>query len=205
MDLTRFETPFTSQSPMLTLPPRLSFPITTRGALGGALRALGLARFDEALRFVHSLPYGRNSDRADPRLVLVERRGTCSTKHAFLASVGREHGQPIRLSMGIFMMNEANTARVGHALSSHGLTEIPEAHCYLVEGALRIDVTHPGSSGLCDLELHDEHALEPEDIGTRKVAFHRAFLQRWAADRGLDVEGVWAAREACIAALARPR
>ena len=52
--------------------------------LGRRFAALGLGDYREAARHVRNLPYGRNSDRSEWRLVLEEGRGTCSTKHDLL-------------------------------------------------------------------------------------------------------------------------
>lgn len=38
---------------------------------------------------------------------------------------------PVRLMIGIYLMNEDNTPGVGKVLERYGLKEIPEAHCYL--------------------------------------------------------------------------
>jgi len=169
--------------------------------LAYALRAAQIETFGEAARYVHALPYGRNADRANYGLVLVERRGTCSTKHAFLAALSREHGMALALRVGIFAMTEANTPGVGEALRAHGFESMPEAHCYLVHDDLRIDVTHPGTTGTCSLTFEEEHSMAPEDIGDRKLSIHRAKVAQWAAARGRTFEETWRAREACIAAL----
>jgi hypothetical protein len=58
---------------------------------------------------VRSLPYGRNSDHSDWRLVLGEGRGTCSTKHALLADLARENRRHVALMLGIYEMDEDNT------------------------------------------------------------------------------------------------
>jgi hypothetical protein len=44
----------------------------------------GITTFQQALEYIHRLPYGRNADRADYRLVLKEGKGTCSTRQALL-------------------------------------------------------------------------------------------------------------------------
>jgi uncharacterized protein (TIGR00369 family) len=61
--------------------------------LGREFAALGLGSYREAARYVRSLPYGRNTDRSDWRVVLKEGRGACSTKHALLAELARENGR----------------------------------------------------------------------------------------------------------------
>jgi hypothetical protein len=62
----------------------LSADIVARGA--NDLRAAG--------RYLQTLPYGRTADRADFRTVLREGKGTCSTKHALLASIADEQHLP---------------------------------------------------------------------------------------------------------------
>lgn len=45
---------------------------------------LSITTFREALKYVHELPYGRNNNRTDYLLVISEKCGTCSTKHALI-------------------------------------------------------------------------------------------------------------------------
>ncbi len=178
------------------------FVLAPEPSLSATLRALGIERFVEAARFVHALPYGRNTDRTDYALVIAERRGTCSTKHALLAALAREHGVALALRVGIYGMTEANTPGVGRVLRMHGFDAIPEAHCYLVHEGLQVDVTHPGTDGMCALALEEEQAIAPEEIGARKLSIHRAKLAQWASARGRSFDEAWRAREECIAALA---
>jgi hypothetical protein len=169
-------------------------------------RAHGLATFREAADRVWRLPYGRTSDRANPFLVLEEGRGTCSTKHALLKLLALEHDVPVEQVLGVYLMTEANTPGVGQVLDAHGLSGIPEAHCYLRVGDQRIDLTHPPDSvpgepigGF----LHEE-AIEPGQIAGYKTDFHRRFIERWLAEPGapdLTPDEAWAIREACIRAL----
>src|SRR5919112_5265140 len=102
--------------------------------LGREFAALGLGSYREAARYVRSLPYGRNTDRSDWRLVLKEGRGTCSTKHALLAELAPENGRHVALMLGIYEMWEDNTPEIGAVLERHGLPCIPDAHCYLAHG-----------------------------------------------------------------------
>ena len=100
-------------------------PLAAAGPDSEAIRRIGCATFRGAARWLHELPYGRNTDRAEFRLVLAEHRGTCSTKHALLAAVAAEQDLPVSLTIGIYDMSEANTPRVGRVLAAHGL-DIPE-------------------------------------------------------------------------------
>jgi hypothetical protein len=183
------------------------FPLTGPGAAARAARAAGLRTFREAAEHTWRLAYGRNSDRADPLLVLREGRGTCSTKHAFLAMLAREHGKEVQLTLGIYLMSEANTPGVGAVLAAAGLDAIPEAHCYLVASGRRIDLTHPPSAlpGEPIEAFLAEQAISPEHIGGFKQSWHRSFLGNWVASGtappGMTAEAAWAVREACIGAL----
>ena len=178
-----------------------SFALDAERPLGRRFAAMGISDYVEAARHVRSLPYGRNADRSDWRLVLEEGRGTCSTKHALLAELARENGLPVSLMLGVYEMDGANTPGVGAVLEHHGLPFIPEAHCYLAHDGRRVDLTREGAGDGPEAFLHEEE-IEPSQIGAYKVGAHRGFVRRWAEDRGLDPERVWHAREECIAALA---
>ena len=176
------------------------FALDASRPLGERFAALGIRDYHDAARHVRSLPYGRNSDRSDWRLVLDEERGTCSTKHALLAELARENGRRVALVMGVYEMDGANTPGVGAVLGSDGLSRIPEAHCYLVHGGVRVDVTQEGGGEQVQRFLHEEE-IDPCQIGDYKVEAHKAFVRRWAEERGLDPGRVWRVREGCIAAL----
>ncbi|MDZ7728144.1 MAG: transglutaminase domain-containing protein [Dehalococcoidia bacterium] len=191
------------RDPVAALP---DFEIVTDGAASALARATGCTTFRETARQVWNLPYGRNSNRADPLLVLTEGRGTCSTKHAYLAALAREAGVPLELVLGIYMMSEANTPGVGPVLDRHSLEAIPEAHCYLRVDGERIDLTHPPDAlpgEPIDTFLHEE-PVEPHQVGDYKQRFHRDYMGRWLQEPGappLTPDDAWAIREACIAAL----
>ena len=175
------------------------FRLRPDGEVASGFAALGLNDFRAAARHVRDLPYGRNSDRSDYGLVLDEARGTCSTKHAILAVLAREHEAPVELKLGIYLMNGRNTPGVGPVLSSYRLDDLPEAHCYLVYRGRPVDLTG-ASTGTAKRFLYEE-TIEPDQIGAHKAEAHRAFLRTWAIERGLDPGFVWQSREECIAAL----
>jgi hypothetical protein len=183
-------------------------PLDAAGAASEAFRGIGCASYRNAAKLLHALPYGRNSDRADFRLVLSERRGTCSTKHALLAAVAAEQRLPVSLTIGIYDMDESNTPGVGRVLAAHGLESIPEAHCYLVSSGRRVDITRSGVSPRAAIErFHREWSIEPTQIGAHKLALHQRYLRDWLsgrADLRLSFEALWEIREACIHALGNP-
>ena len=177
------------------------FALDASRPLGAKFAALGIRDYRAAARHVRSLPYGRNSDRFDWRLVLDEARGTCSTKHALLAELARENGRRVALALGVYEMDEANTPGIGAVLKTSGLSRVPEAHCYLTHEGARVDVTRQEGGGQTQHFLHEEE-IEPRQIGEYKVEAHKEFVRRWSEERGLDPGHVWRVREECIAALA---
>jgi hypothetical protein len=177
------------------------FTLDATQPLGGRLASLGIHDYRGAARHVYLLPYGRNSDRSDWRLVLSEERGTCSTKHALLAELARENGWRVALVMGVYEMDEANTPGVGAVLKPNGLRSVPDAHCYLAYEGARVDLTRQeGEEGQIQRFLHEEE-IDPCQIGEYKVEAHKTFVRRWTEERGLDPVQLWRVREECIAAL----
>jgi hypothetical protein len=178
------------------------------GEISADFLAREIVHFQAVGRHLYLLPYGRNTDRSDYRLVIPEGRGTCSTKHALLAALAREQRLPVALTLGVYEMHERNTPGVGRVLDRYQLAFIPEAHCYLTYEGARIDVTR---SGLEPVEpivkfLHEE-TITPEQIGAYKVQVHQRFLWQWSAQTALthhrSFEEIWSIREECIAALAQ--
>lgn len=174
------------------------------GEASAQFLALAIDDYRAAARLVNQLPYGRNADRANFRLVLAERRGTCSTKHALLAALALEQRLPVHLTLGIYEMSERNTPGVGAVLSRHGLAFVPEAHCYLIYNDARIDVTRDAVVAAEPIArfLHEE-TIAPDQIGDYKVTMHKAWMRDWVA-RAMphrEWEQVWKIREECIAAL----
>lgn len=168
-----------------------------------AFRQLDCHLFMAAIAWVNELPYGRNTTR-DYRNVLIEHRGTCSSKHALLAALAQELGlDHWRLTLGMYKMNAENTPRVGKVLEHYGVEYLPEAHTYLTADDRRIDVTASNSTLLFVPDLLEEQFIDPEQVAEWKVAYHRKYMKSWLQQQELsfDFERVWSIREECIAAL----
>ena len=180
-------------------------PLARSGPDSESLLRVGCHTYQAAARYLHELPYGRNSDRSNYRLVMPESRGTCSTKHALLAAVAAEQGLRVSLTIGIYDMSEANTPGVGEVLAVHGLHSIPEAHCYLTYRGKRVDVTRTGVSPAVPItRFAHEWSIEPSQIGAYKLRLHRAYLARWLTEQRelrRTLDELWQIREACIASL----
>jgi hypothetical protein len=185
------------------VPSRVAGPVTA------AFMARGITNFQAAGRYLQALPYGRTANRADFGAVLREGRGTCSTKHALLATLAHEQQLPVVLTLGIYDMYEHNTPGVGVVLARYGLASLPEAHCYLTYGGMRIDVTRSGADSTKPItRFLNEEAIVPEQIGAYKVTLHRQYMREWVRNnpemvKGQSFEDIWQIREECIAALAQ--
>jgi hypothetical protein len=180
-------------------------PIDARGPCSRDCLARGIGNLRGLGGALRELPYGRPADRSDFAAVLAAGRGTCSTKHAFLAATAGEQAVPLLLTLGLYEMSEANTPGVGPVLAAAGLAVLPEAHCYVRWGGERIDVTRAAPPPQTPIAFLYEETIRPDQIGDYKVAWHQRHLRAWLAERGVrDWRAVWEIRERCIRALAGP-
>ena len=181
----------------------LDFPIGDVGKLSRAVRSRGYRQFAEVAEAIRRLPYGRlNSE--DDLAVLDEERGTCSSKHRFLAALAHECGHPeVKLMLGLYSMSEKNTPGVETVLRAEGLAAIPEAHCYLMCGERRFDFTGLPFGATSPIEsLTDERCVSPSDLRSVKATYHHDAIVDWALTRDIDPKRAWAIREKCIELLA---
>ncbi len=179
--------------------------IVSNHTLSQQVRSLGIKTMGDLMTYVQAIPYGRSSDRSRVDLVLLENRGTCSSKHALIKAIAQENDlEELQLIIGIYKMTKSNTPNIGDPIERSLLSYIPEAHCYLKSQKQRIDVTANGASfERIAADLLEEQEIKPSQIGQYKVDYHQQYLKDWIAreDIPLDFEAVWAIREACIANL----
>ena len=166
----------------------------------------GLHNWEALIHHLRQLPYGRTSDRNRLELVLLENRGSCSSKHALAYAICQEQGwKEWQLTIGMYRMNGQNTPGVGVVLATSPLSFIPEAHCYLARGEERLDITKPNSDfAQLAADIMEEIPIEANQVGGWKVNFHRNYLRKWKdqqKDLSMSFEELWSLREACIAAL----
>lgn len=158
--------------------------------------------WEELITFVKELPYGRNANRTDISLVIKEKKGTCSSKHAFLKKVADLNNIPdIKLILGMYKMSEANTPKIGTELSTHHIDYILEAHCYLKINNKRIDMTSSTSQfSKIEQDILQEIEITPEQVAEFKVEYHKDFLRTWNANQRIkfDFDTLWSIRERCI-------
>jgi len=168
-----------------------------------------LENLSELMAYLRGLPYGRSSIRGRLDLVIAEQKGTCSSKHAFLAAVANEQGWDyVQLILCLYDMREANTPGVGKVLSQAGMDSIPEAHCYVTIRDRSYDLTFLDSDlGSLVEDIKETKVIQPDQIGQWKVEYHRAYLELWCQNNHPDrsMEEIWRVRERCIKQLETER
>ncbi len=157
--------------------------------------------FQETINFVKQIPYGRNSNRFDYSLIILENKGTCSSKHAYLKDFAIKNDiLNVQLFIGIYKMNEQNT-KIGKILSENNLQFIPEAHCYLkIEGKV-VDVTsNEADFDKIKVDLLKEIEIEPFQVADFKIEYHQNFIKNWLFETNskFSFDEIWKIREMCI-------
>jgi len=181
------------------------FDLTSGAELSSLMRDRGIHTFQEAAKWVESLPYRRNRDKKSHTAILDEQCGTCSTKHVFLKRLAYENRRPeVRLMLGIFKMDSCNTPAIAPVLKKFKLKYLPEAHNYLRVHGQILDFTGLGmnETDLAD-SLLTEREISPYQNTAYKNGMHRTYLVRWIRKKRLPYSrlGIWWIREECIEAL----
>ena len=105
--------------------------ITDKAPIGQIFTGLDVGTFQKACRWVHQLPYGYNSERDDLMILFKEKMGSCTTKHAVIATLAAELELPVHKNVGIYAMTEALVTGTQKILARFGLPYIPMIHCFL--------------------------------------------------------------------------
>lgn len=183
------------------------FEIIEKGIFKSELDRLQISKFNQLCFFVASLPYARNKRRDDFSLVLSEQKGTCSSKHGLLAAICElNQVQEIELVVGIFLMNDQYSKKVGKILEENNLTEIPEAHSYLRYNGRRYDFTTKSAGNLLfEKFLIREQRCEANQLIEWKPNIHKHYLTSWLKRKNLpfNLDELWEIREKCILALSK--
>ncbi|WP_296381283.1 hypothetical protein [Winogradskyella sp.] len=181
---------------------RENFELVSSDELTKILKKSNISSWNELTDFIKNLPYGRNDNRTDLSLVLKDKKGTCSSKHALLKEIASLNAIPnIKLILGIYKMNSSNTPKIGDILVKVNLQYIPEAHCYLFIDGERIDFTSRNSDfNRIKNDVLLEQEIEPHQVAQFKVDFHKAFIKTWIKEQNIpfSFNEIWELREQCI-------
>lgn len=186
----------------------VDFKLSSDQTYSTRFREAGIHFFKEACDFVANLPYGRNANREDFGLVLSEGKGTCSSKHALLATLALENEHPeIELIAGIFLMSEETHSKLNGFFADKSYSNIPECHCYLRFNGERFDFTDT-SNGLERIapKLVREQRIDPNQVSDWKVMIHKHYLQGWLnrnPNLSLTLDEIWKDREEAIGLLSQ--
>jgi len=165
----------------------------------------GVVSWEDLIRCVKTFHYGRNSDRSDVTRVWYERKGSCSSKHAFLKHMADLNSiRNVDLILCMYKMNPQNTSKVGDVLNEFNLESIPEAHCYIRHEDEAIDVTTMTSKfESIQPDVLEEQVISPEQVVSYKVEYHQTFMRNWGKENHPEksFEELWEIRESCILAL----
>lgn len=176
------------------------------GEISSHFIKMGILDFEKASDYVKDLRYKRNTEKEHHLCVLEDHGGTCSTKHALLKRLAEENTiKNVKLMLGIFKMNAANTPKISVILQKYALQEIPEAHNYLKIEKQIIDCTRRNSrpEDFAN-DLVEEIEIQPGQITHFKIEYHKEFLRNYLKKNPqitYSPEKFWQIREECIAAL----
>jgi hypothetical protein len=137
-------------------------PIVENGPISRIFLSMGINDFHRSCRYVHELPYGYNSDRDDPMILFKENMGSCTTKHAVIATLAAELEITIDKHIGIYAMTEALVTGTQNILDRYELSYLPMVHCFLVYEAHRVDLSEGnqnGKNGPIDEFLYTEEVI----------------------------------------------
>ena len=178
------------------------YNLNSKDKLTELAKSIGIESWNQLTEYVKNLPYGRNKNRTNFGLVLSEKKGTCSSKHALLKSIADLNNVPnIDLVIGIYRMNEFNTPKIGTELTNNSIEYIPEAHCYLKINGNRIDLTAKKSEfKKIEKDIIQEKEIEPKQVAEFKVDYHKEFIKSWLKKTNSEFkfEQIWKIREKCI-------
>ena len=175
--------------------------IKGHGPICQAFGALGISTFHQACRHVHQMPYGYNSDRDDLMILFKEQKGTCTTKHAVIATLAQELDLPVVKRVGIYVMTDSLVTGAGAILEKYDLPYVPMLHCFLEYGDVRVDLTEGnrnGKNGPIDELLFTEQVVPNVSEKAEYLIYRKALTETILKRReleGLDLRRILQARE----------
>lgn len=157
-----------------------NMPLDQIKPISRQFRDIGIYDLYFAIEYVNNLPYAPPSDKFNWRLVLIEKIGTCSTKHALLVELAREIGVSFALGSGIYKMSGINLPVVQSFLEEAGLSYIPESHNFIVFNKYYLDITFPHFAKVLRHDVIDDmHIIETAELVKIKTQTYQEYLKKW--------------------------
>lgn len=135
--------------------------IDNKGIISEQFMSLKIKTFWDACTYVHDIPYGYNSTTDDILILFKEGYGSCTTKHAVIATLAQELAIPVYKMVGVYAMTEELVTGTNRILEKYHLPFLPMIHCFLVYDSFRVDLTDGNDNG-------KNHSIE-EFLFTEKV------------------------------------
>ncbi|MFV0541089.1 MAG: hypothetical protein ACK5MZ_07615 [Aestuariibaculum sp.] len=181
---------------------QLDFTLNSTDELTQLVRKNGIDSWNQLISFIHNLPYGRNLNKKDLKLVVVEKKGTSSSKHALLKKIAELNKiRGVQLILGIYKANKQNTPEISKELDEYGLQYILQARCYLKINKKQVDLTFKGSDfELIQNDILEEIEISPIQIRNFKDTLLKSSLRKWLRkmDVDLNLEQIWSIKEKYI-------
>jgi hypothetical protein len=182
-------------------------PIKDVGPIAHTFLSLEINGFLEACHYVHELPYGYNSNREDLMILFKEKMGSCTTKHAVIATLAAELQLPIEKCIGIYAMTEDLVTGTHQILQKYDMPYVPMVHCFLVYKDYRVDLSEGnqnGKNGPIDHFLYTEKVIanisgKDEYLLYRKALKDHILLRKEL--QGIDLKTILKAREESLSLL----
>lgn len=121
--------------------------IQAAGIISNIFMEMKIRSFHGACDYVHQMPYGYNADRDSLMSLFEDGKGTCTTKHAVIATLASELGLPVGKRIGIYAMTDDLVTGTEAILRQHNLPYLPMVHCFLSDGTRRVDLTQGNANG----------------------------------------------------------
>ena len=121
--------------------------IDKKGIISEKFTSLKIKNFRDACTYVHDIPYGYNSITDDIFILFKEGYGSCTTKHAVIATLAEELSIPVYKMVGIYAMNEEIVTGTNRILEKYHLPYLPMIHCFLIYDSYMVDLTEGNNNG----------------------------------------------------------
>lgn len=80
-------------------------------------------------------------------ILFKEKFGSCTTKHAVIATLAEELNLKVEKHIGIYAMTEEIVEGADRIAKKHKLPYVPMVHCFLVHDGYRVDLTEGNHNG----------------------------------------------------------
>lgn len=178
-----------------------------KGEYSQKFSELGVSSFRDACLFVHNLEYGYNSDPDNKWILFKEMKGSCTTKHAVIATLALELGIPLHKHVGVYKFTEDICVGASKITEKYSLPYIPMVHCFLVYKSYKFDLTEGNFNGKkTSIEefIHDEEVI-PFITRTDEYNLYRTIVDKFVLTsremKGIKIHTILKGREEAITLL----